>query len=144
MEISGDVYFEYGTTSGDYSAGQTGVLSATAGTPVETVIGGLSSSAQYFYRLVFRASGTSVWIPGEEYTFHTQRAPGESFTFTILSDSHLGQTFSSNTPERYEQTTMNVAADHPDFHLDLGDAFIVSSDLGVGSNVTGNGCRKSE
>ena len=137
MEISGDVYFEYGTTSGDYSAGQTGVLSATAGTPVETVIGGLSSSAQYFYRLVFRASGTSVWIPGEEYTFHTQRAPGESFTFTILSDSHLGQTFSSNTPERYEQTTMNVAADHPDFHLDLGDAFIVSSDLGVGSNVTG-------
>jgi hypothetical protein len=37
----------------------------------------------------------------------------------------LGQTFSDNTPQRYEQATLNIAADNPDFNLDLGDTFIM-------------------
>ena len=138
LDMNGDVSYEYGTSAGDYTAGQTSAQSATTGEPVEAIIGGLSPDTQYYYRLLYRANSGDDWTPGAEYSFHTQRAPGETFTFTIISDSHLGQTFSSNTPGRYEQTTLNVAADHPDFHLDLGDAFIVSSDLGVGSNVTGN------
>ena len=138
LDMNGEVSYEYGTSAGDYTAGQTSAQSATTGEPVEAIIGGLSPDTQYYYRLLYRANSGDDWTPGAEYSFHTQRAQGETFTFTIISDSHLGQTFSSNTPERYEQTTLNVAADHPDFHLDLGDAFIISTDLGVGSSANGN------
>jgi phosphodiesterase/alkaline phosphatase D-like protein len=126
LDLDGDIYFEYGTTSGSYTSGQTGILEAAVGEPVEVVIDGLDPNTQYFYRLCYRETGSDPWVSGEEHSFHTQRARGETFTFTIASDSHLGQTFSGNDPDRYEQTTLNVAADTPDFHLDLGDAFIMS------------------
>ena len=121
----GQAYFEYGTAPGIYTA-QTAVLPATAGEPVKVVISGLVPNEEYYYRLRFQPTGSTVWLLGEEYSFLTKRARGETFRFTITSDSHLGQTFSGNTPARYEDTTMNVAADNPDFHLDLGDAFIMS------------------
>ena len=127
IEQAGQIYFEYGTISGNYTAGQTSPVSITANVPVEVLIEGLNPNTRHYYRLVFKASGSSTWLPGNEYTFHTQRAEGETFKFTIISDSHLGQTFSGNSPERYEQTTLNVAADQADFHLDMGDAFIVES-----------------
>jgi hypothetical protein len=133
----GQLYIEYGTTSGSYSSGQTTPVAVTSGAPVEIVINSLSSNTKYYYRLRFQPTGFSTWAQGVEHSFYTQRSQNSTFTFTIASDSHLGQTFSSNSPARYERTTLNVAADHPDFHLDLGDAFIVSDDLGVGSNVTG-------
>ncbi len=135
--MNGQVYYQYGILPGNYTAGSTSPQSVTADTPVETVIPSLTANQQYYYRPVFQESGSSTWVPGAEHSFHTQRDLGETFTFTIISDSHLGQTFSSNDPARYEQTTMNVAADQPDFHLDLGDAFIVSTDLGVGTYQTG-------
>ena len=125
LDESGDVYFEYGTVSGVYTSGQTEILTATAGEPVETMISGLAANTQYFYRLQFRPAGVTSWAAGDEYSFRTQRAKNETFSFTLTSDSHLGQTFSGNTPARYNQTTLNVAKDHADFHLDLGDAFIV-------------------
>jgi hypothetical protein len=123
LDQGGQVYFEYGATSGIYT-NQTSTLTATAGEPVEVVIGGLQADAHYYYRMVYGTNGVN-WVEGDEFAFHTQRAKNETFTFTIASDSHLGQTFSGNTPQRYEQTTLNVAADHPDFHLDLGDAFLM-------------------
>jgi phosphodiesterase/alkaline phosphatase D-like protein len=132
-----EFYFDYGTESGVYS-NQTGTFTATADEPNEIVINGLNPNTQYYYRIVSRPTGQTEWMNGDEYSFRTQRALGSTFTFTITSDSHLGQTFSGNDPNRYKQTTLNVAADHPDFHLDLGDAFVNSDDLGVGSNVTGN------
>jgi phosphodiesterase/alkaline phosphatase D-like protein len=123
LNSGGQVYFKYGTTSGVYT-GQTGAVAATADAPVEVVIGGLLADTQYYYRMVFSGDGGLNWVEGTEHAFHTQRAPNTTFTFTITSDSHLGDTFSGNTPERYGQATLNVAADNPDFHLDLGDAFI--------------------
>jgi hypothetical protein len=120
----GEISIEYGTATGVYGT-ETGAIPCTAGDPVETLIGGLSSNERYFYRLRFRASGGDPWIPGEEYSFHTQRIRGTSFTFTIIADSHLGQ-YGGNTPDQmtlYEQTLLNVSGDNPDFHLDLGDAF---------------------
>jgi hypothetical protein len=122
----GQAYFEYGTASGTYTSGQTATLPVTAGQPVKTVISGLAPNKQYYYRLRFQPTGLTEWASGEEFSFHTQRAQGQTFTFTLISDSHLGQTFSGNDPDRYWQTTLNVAEDAPDFHLDLGDAFITS------------------
>jgi len=126
FDQAGQVYFEYGTAPGSYTGGQTATMAVTAGNPIDVVIDGLAANTKYYYRAQFQPSGSSTWVVGGEYSFHTQRAPGQTFTFTIISDSHLGQTFSGNTPERYEQTTLNVAGDAPDFHLDLGDAFITS------------------
>ncbi len=126
LNRGGQIYFKYGTTSGAYT-GQTGAVAATADAPVEVVIGGLLADTQYYYRMVFSGDSGLNWVEGTEHAFHTQRAPNKTFTFTVISDSHLGDTFSGNTPARYGQTTLNVAADHPDFHLDLGDAFIADA-----------------
>ena len=134
LDGSGQVYFKYGTNSGAYT-GQTSPVTATAGEPVKAVLGGLLSDTPYYYRMVFSGDGGVKWAESEEHAFHTQRAPNKAFTFTITSDSHLGETFSGNTPERYDQTTINVAADHPDFHLDLGDAFMTD---GAGSQTEAN------
>ncbi len=136
IDLSGEVSYEYGTASGVYGT-STDPFACAAGEPVEAVINELNPNTQYYYRLRFRETSADPWVVGDEHSFHTQRAKGETFKFTIISDSHLGQTFSSNNPDRYERATLNVAADNPDFHLDLGDAFIISTDLGVGTNVTG-------
>ncbi len=55
------------------------------------------------------------------FSFHTPRAPGDAFTFTIQADSHLD---ANVTPEVYLQTLANALADKPDFHIDLGDTFM--------------------
>ncbi len=125
LERGGQIYYEYGTTPSSYT-GQTGTLAATAGNPVEITMTGLLPDTQYYYRMVYSDDGDE-WVESEEYTFHTQRAQDEAFTFTIASDSHLSDTFSGNDPNRYEQATLNIAADNPDFHIDLGDAFIMSA-----------------
>jgi len=120
---SGEISFEYGTVSGVYG-NQTTAVSCTAGIPVKHVISGLTPNTRYYYRLLFRATSGSPWTAGNEYSFHTQRALNSTFKFTVISDSHLGMMGDAN---RYNQTTLNVAADNPDFHLDLGDAFIMNS-----------------
>ena len=57
-DLSGEVAFEYSTTSGTYGD-QTAVLASTSGTPVETVIDGLSGNTQYFYRVRYRANSSA-------------------------------------------------------------------------------------
>ena len=129
FDQGGEVYFVYDTVSGDtlndYS-GLTLTVTATAEEPVEMVIDGLQADTKYYYRMVYQATDATEWIEGEEHSFHTQREQGEAFTFTITTDSHIGMTFSGIDPDRYEQTTLNVASDHPDFHIDLGDSFIMN------------------
>ena len=115
-----DAYFEYGTQSGGPYA-QTSVTSSAANVPLVTVLAGLSPDTEYFYRMVWRQTGTTAWTTRSEYSFHTQRPPGSTFSFTIGSDSHINIVFGN--PSLYQQTMQNVAAESPDFHLDLGDTF---------------------
>jgi phosphodiesterase/alkaline phosphatase D-like protein len=129
-----EFYIEYGPSSGSYS-GQTDTFSATADEPIEIVIGGLSANTEYFYRVVYRQTGTTGWNEGAEYSFDTQKASGSTFTFTIIADSHLGQYGGQTADELalYEQTVLNVGADQPDFHIDLGDTFAMDPQpLGTG------------
>ena len=56
-----------------------------------------------------------------EYTFHTARPPGSSFTFTLTADAHLDE---HTSPDVYRQTLANIRADKPDFHIDLGNLFM--------------------
>jgi hypothetical protein len=123
-DASIQLYYQYGTISGGPYA-VTNTTSATGGQPHEITIDGLGSNTRYYYRMVYSSDGGSSWVTRDEHSFWTQRTPGSTFTFTIVSDSHLGQ-YGGNTADQkalYQQTLVNVSNDHPDFHLDLGDTF---------------------
>lgn len=120
-----EVYFEFGQTSGSYT-GQTATETFAANTPVEMVIDGLSANTKYYYRMRYRLAGnTDEFLARTEHSFQTQRPPGSSFTFSIISDSHLGQYGGQTADEKalYTVALQNVAAGNPDFHIDLGDTY---------------------
>jgi hypothetical protein len=113
-------YFEIGAEAGSYTT-QTPTVQFPKGSPVETVIDSLAADTQYFYRFQSREPGTEEFTAGPEFSFHTQRPPGASFTVTVQADSHLD--FNTD-PAIYAQTLVNALADGPDFHIDLGDTFM--------------------
>ena len=122
-DSSGEISFEYGPDSG--AAGtygdETAAVACTAGDPVTVTIGELAADTLYYYRLRFRSSSGNSWTSGDEYSFRTQRPVGEAFTFTITSDSHVNILLGNAST--WGQTLSNVAADQPDFEIDLGDTF---------------------
>jgi hypothetical protein len=120
---SGQVYFQYGTSSGVYG-GQTSPVALASGVPVNVVIGGLVANTRYFYRMESSSDGV-VWAAGVEHSFMTQRSADSTFTFTVTSDSHVNIVLGNAAT--WTQTMTNVAADHPDFEVDLGDTFAMDS-----------------
>ena len=79
------------------------------------------SDTQYYYYMVYRQSGYVLLDDKAGTSFHTARSPGDTFTFTVTSDSHINITFGN--PALFQQTLRNIAGESPDFHLDLGDTF---------------------
>lgn len=129
-----DAYVKYGVSSGTY-IDSTSSVNQFANQPLEIIIDGLNANAKYYYRLMYSSDGGSSWIERDEHSFHTQRPPGSSFIFTIVSDSHLGQYGGQTADELalYTQTLQNVAEDNPDLYLDLGDTFAMDPQpLGTG------------
>lgn len=118
-----EAYFEYGTETGVYTA-QTTSTEYPAYVPIEVVMNGLTANTRYYYRMVYREIGDTDWITRDEHSFHTQRASGSTFKFTVIADSHLGSSFFANA-DLYIQTLTNIAADNPDFSIDLGDTFVM-------------------
>lgn len=115
-------YVEYGISSGIYS-NTTSTEIQSAGEPIEFLLDGLQSDTKYYYRLRYRVNGSSgVYSAGNEYTFHTQRSPGSTFTFTITSDSHIN-VGGLGLINLYRQALDRIAGDNPDFNIDLGDTF---------------------
>ncbi|MEI8047314.1 MAG: T9SS type A sorting domain-containing protein [Bacteroidota bacterium] len=116
-----DVYWEYGTVSGSYPF-VTEVATALVNTPYEFDFTNLQPDTKYYYRTRYRLSGSaSAFSAGTEYTFHTQRAQGNSFSFTIEADEHLYD--KKGVRNLYKICLANQAADNPDFMLSLGDIF---------------------
>ena len=115
-----EYHYQYGTSSGVYT-GQTSNVTATVSQPHETVISGLQPNTRYYYRMRYHAPGDDMddWVVRDEHTFHTQRAKGEEFIFTITSDSH----HQMNTA--HQRAMQNIKNDDPDFNLDLGDTFMI-------------------
>jgi hypothetical protein len=97
----------YGVKGG---ALQTVSAALTANIPQEINLSNLTADTEYVYS-----------INGVENAFHTARASGDTFTFTIQADSHLD---SNTNPQVYAQTLANQRADQPDFFIDLGDTFM--------------------
>ena len=120
FDQNADFYFQYGTQSGNYTNTST-TYSALASVPNETDITGLSPNTQYFYKLFYRTSGSGTYTASPEYTFHTQRAAGNKFVFTVEADEHLYD--KKGVKSMYEITLNNQLKDKPDFMLSLGDIF---------------------
>jgi len=78
--------------------------------------------------MVYRRPGGSDWTARDEHTFHTQRPPGEFFTFTVVLDSHMNIVAGALVNSQLYQTALrSIAGDKPDFHLDLGDTFAMDN-----------------
>ena len=84
-------FVAYGTQAGAYTM-QTPMQQFKKGTPVELVIGALQVDTLYHYQFRSRLPGAEHFNNSPEYTFHTARPPGNSFTFTLTADAHLIQT----------------------------------------------------
>lgn len=115
-----EAYVEVGVAAGSYSA-QTAPAAHAAGEPFVLALEGLLPDSAHHYRLRWRRPGEAAFREGPDRTFHTSRAPGSTFRFTIQADSHMDE---NSVVELYHRTLANVLADAPDFHVDLGDTFM--------------------
>jgi hypothetical protein len=102
-------------------ASRTAAFELTAGQPREIVLDRLDADTAYEYRVINAETGEPLLPKEGNGRFHTARAPGSAFTFTIQTDSHLDR---NSSPELYQITLANALADKPDFHIDLGDTFM--------------------
>jgi len=109
------VRIQYGTAPGTCLS-QTNPINLKAAEPQVVRLMNLAPDTTYFYQVV----GT-INFPGE-HTFHTQRNPGDTFTFTIDADPHYSDP--NFNGQLFEISLKNALSDHPDFHIDLGDTFM--------------------
>ena len=130
-----DVYFEYGTTSGNYTL-KSSKLTTTTGIPLQTDLSNLTTNTKYYYRTRYQINGTtSAFFAGSEHSFRTSRASGDTFTFAVEADPHLD--VNSDT-SAYKLTLQNILAANPDFMLDLGDTFMSEKQTDVNQTVITN------
>ena len=120
LSQSAEIYYEYGTEPGKYTEKTSSPRAMDPGLRYITVLDGLKPDTQYYYRMQYR-TGRTLFLEGEEHSFHTQRKPGSAFTFAIEADPHLDE---NSEPQLYRNVLKSIAADKPDFLLDLGDTFM--------------------
>jgi PKD repeat protein/phosphodiesterase/alkaline phosphatase D-like protein len=119
-------YIDYGTQSTVYSS-QTSVTNLTAVQPAEVDLTGLQPDTRYYYRLNYKLAGDPSYQTTPEYTFHTQRAPGSTFTFCMHGDTHPERAGNMFNADLYTNTLTHAAADQPDFYVVIGDDFSVDN-----------------
>jgi len=125
-------YFEYGTVSGGPYTATTPMLTA-ANEPHEIVLSELTPDTQYYYRMRYaQTESDPTYVARPQYSFHTARSVGSTYQFVITSDSHVHIALGS---ESEWQTALDlIAADAPDFLIDLGDTFAMDNgSMGVTS-----------
>jgi len=123
---SGMVYLSYGSASGVYSQTTTATAIQPA-TPLVIPMTGLSGNQQFYYRLFFKATGQTGYSSTSEFSFHTVRPAGSTFTFDIQGDSHPERVKTEFDPNLYTLTLQTAAADKPDFYMTIGDDFSVDT-----------------
>jgi glutaredoxin-related protein len=115
-----DFYLEYGLKTSNY-AQKTNNFANVANTPDEIDMTGLLPNTKYFYRLRYKLKTATTFLASAEYSFQTQRAKGETFSFTVEADEHLYD--KKGIRSLYEICLANQLSDKPDFMLSLGDTF---------------------
>jgi hypothetical protein len=115
-----DVYWEYGTASGNYNI-TTPTFPVAKDAPLKVDFTNLTAGTKYYYRTRYRPAGSnSAFQSGPEHSFYTQRPAGTEFVFAIEADPHLDE---NSDTAAYSLTLKNILAKNPDFLLDLGDTF---------------------
>lgn len=114
------VYIAWGETSQRYTH-KSSVASADSQDPAVLIMNRLHAGEWHYYRLYFKKLNENSYNCTQEYSFHTPRLPGQSFTFTLQSDSHL---FKRADQGVYRQSLEVMKQFQADFLLDLGDTFI--------------------
>jgi len=115
-----DLFIQYGKITNNYDL-QTNVYSLQKDHTLDIQVTGLSKDTRYYYRICHKTAIDSDFKAGTEDTFITQRAPGESFVFTIDADPH----WDDNTdPAKVKLAFQNILSEHPDFNIDMGDTFM--------------------
>ena len=127
---SAQVAVQYGTTSGSYTA-QTNWQTFADSEATATLISGLMPDTKYYYRVLTRLASDTVTTIRPEFSFHTQRMPGSTFSFIVEADPHLD--YNSDTA-LYRQCLRNQLSDNPDFMIDLGD-YLMTDKLNNASHV---------
>lgn len=128
-----EIYYQYGLTPSVY-IGQTGTM-VTSPDPfasgfyvTQAVLNGLIPDQRYYYRLLYRPTGTSgTFVAASERSFHTQRLLGASFTFAIQGDSHPERPTKMFNSDLYTQTLSAANAEQIDFYITSGDDFSVDT-----------------
>lgn len=115
-----EVKFEFGNAPGNFSA-STPLFTSQPQVPVVTDLRPLQANTRYFYRTVYRQPGAANFKFGPTRTFHTQRAPGQTFSFTVEADEHLYD--KKGIRSLYQICLANQAKDSADFMFSLGDTF---------------------
>ena len=123
------VFVEYGEQPGTYSS-RSRVVEANADDVAEITVGGLRPNTRYFYQVNYRGASDSDYRAGQQYSFHTQRSRGSTFTFGVQGDSHPERSRGNSRrgdgmyhPDLYVRTMEQVASAEPDLYFMLGDDF---------------------
>lgn len=112
-------YFEYGTDEKNLTQ-KTSAAIYKVNDVIEASMTNLDSDTQYYYRMLVKESGEGTYKAAQSGSFHTKRASGEAFTFTIQADSHRDE---NTSIPLYNVALENMLKDNADFHVDLGDTF---------------------
>jgi len=113
-------YIEYRRTFESFEK-KTELKQMDAGSAMECRIDGLYANTSYRYRVRYRLSESGEYALGDEHVFHTQRAPGQTFTFTVEADPHPYDKKGCHT--LWDLCLHNQLNDSADFIIDLGDTF---------------------
>ena len=105
----------YGLAPGHYTT-QVPAFMLKANIPQNVELTQLNPDCRYYYQI------TSNGQPLTEHIFQTQQASQSTFTFTLDADPHNRDP--NFNGELYAQTLGHALADHPDFHINLGDTFM--------------------
>lgn len=115
-----EFYINYGQNT-IFPEKSTDVVTGQANVPNVIELSDLTGNAKYNYQIYYKKPGASLYKVSEVFSFHTQRAKGENFTFTIEADEHLYDK-KGHAPLN-EICLKNQLIDQPDFMFSLGDTF---------------------
>lgn len=110
------------TDPGDYTNQTNELTGFSENDPILFNLATLSPNTRYYYRVDYDAG--DGWVYRDEYVFHTQRPPGESFRFSIVTDLHvLPLDLTDGTRELVLQ---NIFQGGADILLSLGDDYALA------------------
>lgn len=130
FDADADVRVQYGSASGQYNH-QTPWQTVAAGEPAELVMDSCVANATNYYRIKYRAPGSTSVQLRDEHSFRTAKPMQTPFTFVVQADPHMDE---QSDTVIYQRCLLNQQADNPDFIIDMGDV-VMTDKLKNANNV---------